>query len=98
LRAPVWPRTVDFYGWQTFLAHTSFGGEVKQSVPCHRFTACKRTLHSMSEMLCRPNFPHRFSPVTLLFRYQMALVVESGWFEWVCLGSRLATCSSFALI
>jgi hypothetical protein len=35
---------------------TSFGGEVKPSVPCRRFTACKRTLHSMSEMLCLPNF------------------------------------------
>jgi hypothetical protein len=23
---------------------TSFGGEVKPSVPCHRFVACKRTL------------------------------------------------------
>jgi hypothetical protein len=42
---------------------TSFGGEVKPSVPCRRFTACKRTLHSMSEMLCRPNFLTCFSPV-----------------------------------
>jgi hypothetical protein len=25
---------------------TSFGGEVKQSVPCRRFTACKRTLQA----------------------------------------------------
>jgi hypothetical protein len=30
----------------------------------------------------------------LLLRYQMALLVESGWLEWVCCGSRLATCSS----
>jgi predicted RNA binding protein YcfA (HicA-like mRNA interferase family) len=45
------------------LARTSFGGEVKPSVPCRRFTACKRTLHSMSEMLCRPNFLTCFSPV-----------------------------------
>jgi hypothetical protein len=36
----------------------------------------------MSEMLCRPCF----SPMILLLRYQMALVVESGCFEWVCLG------------
>jgi hypothetical protein len=35
---------------------TSFGGEVKPSVPCCRFTACKRTLQSMSEMLYWPNF------------------------------------------
>jgi hypothetical protein len=25
---------------------TSFGGEVKPSVPCHRFMACKRTLQA----------------------------------------------------
>jgi hypothetical protein len=41
----------------------SFGGEVKPSAPWRRFTACKRTLHSMSEMLCRPNFLTSFSPV-----------------------------------
>jgi hypothetical protein len=38
------------------VARTSFGGEVKPSVPCRRFTACKRTLHSMSETLLQ-NFP-----------------------------------------
>jgi hypothetical protein len=30
---------------------TSFREEVKPSVPCRRFTACKSTLHSRSEML-----------------------------------------------
>jgi hypothetical protein len=35
---------------------TSFGGEVKQSVPCHRFTARKGTLQIKSEMLCRESF------------------------------------------
>jgi hypothetical protein len=61
------------------VARTCFGGEVKPSVPCRRFTACKRTLHSVSEMLCRQNFPPlSLSPVILLLRYQMALVVESG--------------------
>jgi hypothetical protein len=28
----------------TIRGTTSFGGEVKPSVPCHRFTACKKTL------------------------------------------------------
>jgi hypothetical protein len=32
-------------------ACTSFGGEVKPLAPCRRFTACKRTLQSISEML-----------------------------------------------
>jgi hypothetical protein len=44
----------------------------------YRFTACKRTLHSMSEMLCRANFLSTVSHPLLLLRYQMALVVESG--------------------
>jgi hypothetical protein len=57
LRVPARPRTVDFYGWWKSVARTSFGGEVKPSVPCRRFTACKRTLRSTSEMLCRQNFP-----------------------------------------
>jgi hypothetical protein len=64
--------------WDRLLFFTSFGGEVKPSVPCRRFTACKITLQSMSEMLCRPNFP---TPVSHLLRYQMALVAEPGWFE-----------------
>jgi hypothetical protein len=29
-----------------------------------RFTVCKRTLHSMSEMICRPNFLTCFSPAS----------------------------------
>jgi hypothetical protein len=39
------------------------GGEVKPSVPRRTFTACKSTLHSMSEMLCLPYFLTCFSPV-----------------------------------
>jgi hypothetical protein len=46
------------------VARTTFGGEVKPSVPCRRFTACKRTLQSMSKMLCRPNFLTCFSPAS----------------------------------
>jgi hypothetical protein len=41
---------------------TSFSGEVKPSVPWCRFTACKRTLQSMSEMLWRQSFPNAVSP------------------------------------
>jgi hypothetical protein len=43
------------------VACTSFGGEVKPLVPCSRFMARKRTLHSMSEKFCRPNFPNPVS-------------------------------------
>jgi hypothetical protein len=39
---------------------TSFGGEVKPSVPCRRFTACKRTLRARIEMLRKLNSKHPF--------------------------------------
>jgi hypothetical protein len=34
---------------------TSVGGEVKPSVPCRRFTACKRTLRAWIEMFRKQN-------------------------------------------
>jgi hypothetical protein len=37
------PRTMYFKG-DKICSTPSFGGEVKLSVPCRRFTACKRTL------------------------------------------------------
>jgi hypothetical protein len=46
---------VFFFVWY-YLACTSIGREVKPLVPCRIFMACKRTLQSMSEMLCWPNF------------------------------------------
>jgi hypothetical protein len=39
------PRTMDFRG-DKIRSTPSFGGEVKPSVPCRRFTACKRTLRA----------------------------------------------------
>jgi hypothetical protein len=44
-------------GDKKFVACNSFGGEVKPLVPCRRFTACRRTLQGMSEVLCWPDFP-----------------------------------------
>jgi len=38
------PKTSDFYG-EKILSTPSFGGEVKPSVPCRSFTACKRSLN-----------------------------------------------------
>jgi hypothetical protein len=49
------------------------GGEVKPSVPCRRFTACERTLHSMSEMLCRP-----ISRTLFLTRYSSASLPDGS--------------------
>jgi hypothetical protein len=60
------------------------GGEVKPSVPCRRFTACKKPYTAW--VRC---FVGQISCILfltrdiLLLRYQMALVVESGRFEKV---------------
>jgi hypothetical protein len=32
---------------EKFLSTPSFGGEVKPSIPCHRFAACKRSLNGV---------------------------------------------------
>ena len=36
---------VGFFRAEKILSTASFGGEVKPSVPCRRFTACKRSLN-----------------------------------------------------
>jgi hypothetical protein len=68
---------------------------------CVCVCAATRLLHGYTEHewhSLSAKFPDLcFSPVILLLRYQMALVVEPGRFECVCWGCRLATCSSFAL-
>jgi hypothetical protein len=48
---------------------TSFGGEVKLSVPCHGFTACKRTLRATKRRFVRKIQRPCFSPMSLLLRY-----------------------------
>jgi hypothetical protein len=40
------PSLMDFKG-DKIRSAPSFGGEVKPSVPCRRFTACKRTLRAL---------------------------------------------------
>jgi hypothetical protein len=44
----------------------SFRGEVKLSVPCHRFTACKRTLRVWKKFFVGKIQRPRFSPASLL--------------------------------
>ena len=38
-------KAVGFLGAKKILSTPSFGGEVKPSVPCRRFAACKRSLN-----------------------------------------------------
>jgi hypothetical protein len=42
-RVWTWPKLLDFSG-EKIHGMPSFGGEVKPSIPCRRFAACKRTL------------------------------------------------------
>jgi hypothetical protein len=63
------------------LSMTSFGGEVKQSVPSHRFMACKRTLRSVKEILHRQDSVAMFLVVAAAAAAATAvavLVLECG--------------------
>ena len=49
------------YSEKIFSTH-SFGGEVKPSVPCRRFVACKRSLELRGSRILRRNLSEHFSP------------------------------------
>jgi len=49
------PKPSDF-GGEKILSTPSFGEEVKPSVPCRRFTACKRSLNVTWKSAFRQNF------------------------------------------
>jgi hypothetical protein len=51
----------DFSG-QKILSTPSFGGEVKPSIPWHRFAACKRSLNETWKLTFRQNYQPTFSP------------------------------------
>ena len=54
------PKPSEFQS-EKFLSTRSFGGEVKPSVPCRSFTACKRSLNVTRKLAFRQNyrtFPH----------------------------------------
>ena len=68
-----WPLVPTFAGWnpteavgflraKKILSMPSFGGEVKPSVPCRRFAACKRSLNVAWKSSFRLNCRTTFSP------------------------------------
>jgi len=71
---------------EKILSTPSFGGEVKPSVPCRRFAACKRSLNGVEDVILgkitgqhsRPQFP--LPPLGSLtsWRTWRHLVVKSG--------------------
>ena len=70
----------------TFLSTPSFGGEVKPSVPCRRFVACKRSLNLSGSRNLGKNYRTNFSPTVPPFATRISRVfadvqapgVESG--------------------
>ena len=53
---------VGFLNGEKILSTPSFGGEVKPSVPCRRFAACKRSLNVALKSTFRQNYRTTFSP------------------------------------
>ena len=53
---------VEFLRGEKILSTPSFGGEVKPSVPCRRFAACKRSLNVAWKSTFRQNYRSTFSP------------------------------------
>jgi hypothetical protein len=64
----------DFSGQKIFSA-PSFGGEVKPSIPCCRFVACKRSLHGTWKSIFRQNYRPTFSPTVPPFAARISRVV-----------------------
>jgi len=55
---------------EKILSTPSFGGEVKPSVPCRRFAACKRSLELRGSRILGQNMSEHFSPTkSSTFRY-----------------------------
>jgi len=55
----------------------SFGGEVKPSVPCRRFAACKRSLNETWKSTFRQNYRPMFSPTVPPFAAGISRVVRT---------------------
>jgi hypothetical protein len=52
---------------EKILSTPSFGGEVKPSVPCHRFAACKRSLNGV-EVILSAKLPNNILAHSSTFR------------------------------
>ena len=67
-----------FQDEKKILIAPSFGGEVKPSVPCRRFAACKRYLNGMWKSTFRQNFWPTFPPTVPPSAARISRVV------WTC--------------
>jgi hypothetical protein len=64
---------------EKFLSTPSFGGEVKPSVQCSRFAACKRSLNVTWKSAFRQNYPTLFSPLKFHISLLGSLVSRRAW-------------------
>ena len=66
---------VGFFRAKKILSTPSFGGEVKPSVPCRRFAACKRSLNLRGSRNLGKNYRTTFSPAVPPFAARISCVV-----------------------
>ena len=79
-------RSCRIFQGEKILSTPSFGGEVKPSVPCRRFTACKRSpwmlrgSRAFSGKIHRPFLAHVLPPLAVRISWRR-LVAKVGTFE-----------------
>jgi hypothetical protein len=66
---------VRIFQGEKILSTPSIGGEVKPSVPCCRFAACKRSLNETWKLTFRQNYRPTFSPTIPPFTARISYVV-----------------------
>ena len=69
------PKPSGFFRAKKIPSTTSFGGEVKPSVPCRRFAECKRSLNVTWKSRFRQNYRPTFSPTVPPFAARISRVV-----------------------
>jgi hypothetical protein len=72
-----------FLGVIKIRSTTSFGGDVKSSVPCRRFTACKRTLRAWKDALQAKFSGHVSHPCLSCFATRWLWQTNQDWVKIV---------------
>jgi hypothetical protein len=68
-------KAVRIFQGEKILSVPSFGGEVKPSVPCRRFEACKRSLNGTWKSPFMQNYRPTFSPTVPPFTARISRIV-----------------------
>ena len=78
---------VRIFQGEKILSAPSFGGEVKPSVPCCRFAACKRSQNVTWKLAFRKNYRPTFSPTVPPFAARISRVL----WTWRHLAAKVRT-------